>query len=131
MKRTIFFIMLFCQAIFAYCAWQLPVYNYFPNEYNAGTQNWQIKQQHNGWIYAANNYGLLEYDGFSWQNYGIYNSTVLRCLEIAPQGEIYVGGTNEFGVFNSNNIGMLSYRPLSNEVPNEYKISVKFGTYTY
>ena len=122
MKRTIFFITLFCQAVFAYCAWQLPVYNYFQSEYNAGTQNWQIRQQKNGWIYTANNYGLLQYDGFSWWKDGIWNSTVLRSLEIAENGEIYVGGSNEFGVFNSNNIGMLSYRPLSNEVPNEHKI---------
>jgi len=121
MKRTTLFIIFFCQAIFAYCAWQLPVYNYFQSQYNAGTQNWQIKQQQNGWIYAANNYGLLEYDGVAWQHYGIWNSTVLRSLEIAPCGTIYVGGTNEFGVFNSNNLGMLSYRPLSGEVPNEYK----------
>ena len=121
MKRITFFVIFFSQSFFAYCAWQLPVYNYFQNDYNAGTQNWQIKQQQNGWIYAANNYGLLEYDGSTWQHYGIWNSTVLRSLEIAPQGEIYVGGTNEFGVFNSNNLGMLSYHPLSNEVPAEYK----------
>jgi DNA-binding CsgD family transcriptional regulator len=105
----------------AVASWQLPVYNYRQTDYNAGTQNWQVKQQQSGWIYAANNYGLLEFDGFRWQHYGIWNSTVLRCLEIAPQGEIYVGGSNEFGVFAGNNMGMLSYRPLSQDIPEKYR----------
>lgn len=72
-------------------SWQAPVTNYFQKEYNGGTQSWQIKQQ-NGWMYFANNYGLLEFDGNSWQTYGIWNSTVIRSLEIDNEGTIYVGG---------------------------------------
>jgi DNA-binding CsgD family transcriptional regulator len=102
-------------------AWQLPVTNYSQKEYAAGTQTWQIKQQHNGWIYCANNYGLLEFDGDTWQHYGIWNSTVIRSLDIASDGTVYVGGTNEFGCFRSNPLGMLSYEPLSNSIPDKYR----------
>ena len=39
--------------------WQAPIANFTPDDYQAGTQNWQLTEQHNSWIYAANNYGLL------------------------------------------------------------------------
>ena len=95
--------------------------NYFQKEYNGGTQSWQIKQQQNGWMYFANNYGLLEYDGNSWQTYGIWNSTVIRSLEIDNKGTIYVGGADEYGKFTPNKFGSLDYTPLSNTIPQRYK----------
>lgn len=101
--------------------WQLPVTNFQQKDYASGTQSWQIKQQKNGWMYFANNYGLLEFDGYNWNTYGVWNSTVIRSLEIADSGEIYVGATNEFGRFSSNDLGKLSYQPLSNDLPAEYK----------
>ena len=104
-------------SIGVFAAWQLPVYNYPFTAYNGGTQNWQICQQKNGWMYFANNYGLLEFDGNEWSLYGIWNSTVIRSVEIAPDGSIYVGGSNEFGRFTSNTFGSLSYEPLSLDVP--------------
>lgn len=102
-------------------SWQLPVINYPQKEYASGTQNWQIRQQKNGWIYFANNYGLLEFDGNEWRTYGIWNSTVIRSLDISDDGTIYVGGTNEYGKFTSNDLGELSYSPLSLNVPDAYK----------
>lgn len=98
----------------------MPVTNYYPKEYAAGTQNWQLKQQMNGWIYAANNYGLLEYDGDNWQLYGIWNSSVIRSVEIDANGTIYVGGANEFGKLTPNSYGTLDYQPLSSRIPEEY-----------
>lgn len=108
-------------SVCAFAAWQLPVYNYPFTVYNGGTQNWQVRQQKNGWMYFANNYGLLEFDGNEWSLYGIWNSTVIRSVEIAPDGSIYVGGSNEFGRFTSNTFGSLSYEPLSLDVPEPYK----------
>jgi len=122
MKKSI--LLFFAITLFAHhstASWQVPVTNYFQKEYNAGTQNWQIKQQHNGWIYFANNYGLLEYDGNRWQTYGIWNSTVIRSLEIDNDGTIYVGGTNEYGKFTANKFGTLNYTPLSENIPDRYK----------
>ena len=105
----------------AAASWQAPVTNYFQKEYNGGTQSWQIKQQQNGWMYFANNYGLLEFDGNSWQTYGIWNSTVIRSLEIDNKGTIYVGGADEYGKFTANKFGSLDYTPLSNTIPQRYK----------
>ncbi|MDR1542827.1 MAG: hypothetical protein LBS50_00155 [Prevotellaceae bacterium] len=102
-------------------SWQLPVSNYSWETYNAGTQNWAVRQSQRGWIYTANNYGLLEFDGNMWRHYGIWNSTVLRSVEIGSDGTIYVGGSNEFGQFKSNALGSLTYSPLSTKLPEEYK----------
>ncbi len=122
MKRT--FTLLSCVVLFTlnlHASWQWPITNYFQKDYNAGTQTWQIRQQKNGWMYFANNYGLLEFDGNTWTTYGIYNSSVIRSLEIADDGTIFVGGANEYGKFTSNKFGGLTYEPLSQVVPDAYK----------
>lgn len=121
MKKILhFFIFLFSLGT-AQGAWQLPVTNYQQSDYSSGTQSWQIRQQKNGWMYFANNYGLLEYDGYNWNTYGVWSGTVVRSLEIGDAGEIYVGASNEFGRFTANELGKLNYTPLSNDLPAEYK----------
>lgn len=37
--------------------------NFTKNEYNAESQNWSIVQDTRGFVYFANNAGLLEFDG--------------------------------------------------------------------
>jgi len=121
MKKLVLFCLFLCLYAQAQ-AWNIPVENFYPKAYHGGTQNWQIKQQRNGWMYFANNYGLLEYDGKQWNLYGIWNSSVIRSIEIVSEDSlIYVGGTNEFGYFKPNNQGGLTYRPLSNQLPEEYR----------
>src|SRR5574344_101058 len=111
--------------VFSVCqlsaSWQAPITNYLQKDYNAGTQNWQIRQQQNGWMYFANNYGLLEYDGYDWTINGIWNSSVIRSLEMGDNGNIYVGGSGEYGYFTPNALGTLTYTPLSGAVPEAYK----------
>ncbi len=106
-------ILFFCFHLYA----EVPVVTYSPADYDAGMQNWSVDVQHNGWIYVANNYGLLEYDGDHWQLYGIWNGTVIRSVSIAESGDIYVGATNEFGRFRPNDHGGLSYDNMSLSVP--------------
>ncbi len=119
--KFLFVVLLLVVSVSVFSAWQLPITNYPQKEYGAGTQTWQIKQQYNGWLYFANNYGLLEFDGQKWGVYGIWNSTVIRSLEIGEEGQIYVGGTNEYGVFESTDKGTLQYIPLSLNVDERYK----------
>lgn len=104
-----------------YADWTPVVRHFTPNDYGAGTQNWGIAEQANGWIYVANNYGLLEFDGSRWQLYGISNSTAVRSVARDTLGNIYVGGTDEFGVFSSDGYGGLTYRSLSDSLPTRYR----------
>ncbi len=108
-------------SLFLYAEWVPLVRTFTPDDYGAGTQNWALLQQQNGWIYAANNYGILEYDGSRWELYGIGNSTVVRAIATDSSGAIYAGGTDEFGVFRSDGHGTLTYRSLVENIPVRYR----------
>ena len=97
----------------AVAVWQTPVTNYTRTDYGAGTQNWCIAQRADGWVYAANNYGLLEYDGSRWDLYGLWNSSAVRSICVTDDGDIFAGGYNEFGRFESDGLGNLRYEPIS------------------
>ncbi len=98
-------------------AWQIPVTNYSRETYGAGRQNWAIAERADGWIYVANEYGLVEYDGARWSLYGLNNSSSPRSVKVTESGDIYCGGANEFGVFRSNGLGGLEYDNLSKLMP--------------
>ena len=104
-----------------HASWSPIIRHFTPKDYGAGTQNWDIVEQVNGWMYVANNYGLLETDGCHWNLYGISNSTAVRATTIDQDGSIYVGGTDEFGVFYSDSLGGLKYQQLSTNIPERYR----------
>ncbi len=87
--------------------------NYTKTTYQSGTQNWDIDQDTNGNVYFANNNGLLQFDGSTWQTYKIPNSNNVRSVKFDPKsGRVYVGAYNEFGYFESDESGTLSYVSL-------------------
>lgn len=87
--------------------------NYKRSDYKGGTQNWNIDQDKNGNVYFANNSGLIQFDGSTWNKYSLPNNTAIRSLKIEASGKIYVGGNNEFGFFKSDAKGKLQYHSLS------------------
>ncbi|MGM9837842.1 MAG: two-component regulator propeller domain-containing protein [Paludibacteraceae bacterium] len=119
-----------CIVLFSVCAlslyaeWAPLVSHFTPDGYGGGTQNWALMQQANGWMYAANNYGMLEYDGSTWSLYGLSNSTVVRSLATDTAGHLYVGGTDEFGYFAPNGFGQQEYHSLVYSIPERYR---RFG----
>lgn len=94
------------------------VKNYKRSDYKGGTQNWSIDQDKNGYIYFANNSGLIQFDGSTWSKYALPNNTPIRSLKIYS-GKIFVGGNNEFGYFKPNEKGELKYFSLSKLIPNK------------
>ena len=104
-----------------FAEWVPLVRTFTPDDYEAGTQNWALLQQRNGWIYAANNYGMLEYDGSRWKLYGIGNGTVVRAIATDTAGTVYAGGTDEFGVFRPNAYGTQKYHSLVDNIPPRYR----------
>jgi len=91
------------------------IQNYFKKESNSGTQNWNIIQHQNNWMYFANNSGLLEFDGYRWKLYPIGNYTNVRSLFYdEPNDKIYAGAHNEFGFYSRNERGILKYHSLTN-----------------
>lgn len=102
--------------------WNVPVTNYAVADYAAGTQNWQLLTTSNGWLYAANNYGLLEYDGADWRVYGLYYGNLPRSIAKMGEKAIFIGATNDFGVFSPTTTGGMTYTSL---LPND--IEPNFG----
>lgn len=117
MKHFSFFICLyfFLTANTAFANWQRSVTNYNRQSYKAANQNWMIEQHPNGWMYFANNKGLLEFDGETWNTYSIHNAKT-RAVKHGNDGRIYVGGLGQFGYFTPNVHGGLDYTCLSDSL---------------
>ena len=103
---------LLCLSQLLYAGWNVPVTNYAVADYAAGTQNWQLLTTDNGWLYAANNYGLLEYDGAQWRVYGLYYGNLPRSIAKMDEKAIFIGATNDFGVFTPTSTGGMQYTSL-------------------
>lgn len=95
------------------------IINYSKQAYNAGAQNWDIKQGQNGLIYFGNNEGLLSFDGTFWKIYPLPNHTIVRAIEISKDQKIYVGGQNELGYYSPGENGCLAYHSLVNLIPKQ------------
>ncbi len=118
------FILLFCLLASAGLAGQntlgLPeIINYSKQVYNAGTQNWDIRQDATGFVYFANNDGLLTFDGTFWHLYPLPNRTIVRAIDIGQDGRIYTGGQNELGYFAAGVNGRLQFHSLLNLIPQQ------------
>ncbi|WP_420315887.1 triple tyrosine motif-containing protein [Ekhidna sp.] len=93
------------------------VTTYTPTEYEGGIQNWDINQDTSGFVYIANNYGLLEFDGASWKNYPIDGATKTRSVLVqSSTNRIYVGGQKQLGYFERTQSG-ISYQNLVEYIP--------------
>ena len=114
-KNYLFYFLFYSNVIFAQfnIAGIPEIKNYKRVDYKAETQNWGIDQDTYGNIYFANNDGLLQYDGTSWNKYTTPSSTSIRSIKIDDSGKIFVGGYNEFGYFKSNSKGKLVYFSIS------------------
>lgn len=120
-KRFLVLVLTLGYSVIMSAFWSPLIEHFSPQDYQAGTQNWDIVEHANGWIYVANNYGLLETDGTRWKLYGIHNATAIRSLVLGDDGAIYVGGTDEFGVFRSDGLGGLRYENLTLNIPERYR----------
>lgn len=94
--------------------------NYSPSNYNAGTQNWRLDMSPNGILYAANNEGLLYFDGNKWDSHPLPNGTITRSIELMGDS-IFVGGQDEFGYFKKEDQNTLTYHSLWEAIPENIK----------
>ncbi len=84
--------------------------------YNNGSQIWQISEYSNGWMYFANNNGLVQHNGSSWSSYSFGIRHASHAVMASKTRKcIFVGGINEFGYFKTRANGDLVYRSISNK----------------
>jgi len=87
--------------------------NYADDTYLEVGKNWDISQAENGSMYFANNYGLIEFDGYEWTRIGQPNNqSELRSFAI-NENRIYIGGTAEIGYFEKEEAGNFVYTELN------------------
>jgi hypothetical protein len=92
-----------------------PIKFYTPNQYKAENQNWAISQADNKNIYIANNKGLLEFNGASWQLYPSQNETIVRSVKVVND-TIFTGCYMDFGFWKKNIQGFLEYTSLTQKL---------------
>ena len=95
--------------------------NFPKSEYNAGTQNWAISQDNNGFIYVANNDGLLSYDGVRWDLIEISSTLPLRSICIDTKNSIYVGMFNDFGIIKREEPNKPVFQSFKHLLPDGYE----------
>ncbi len=93
--------------------------NYPRSEYNAATQNWVINQDSNGFIYFANNDGLLSFNGAEWDLTRVSSSSPLRSIMTDGKNNVYAGLINDFGIIHGEPDMAPVFRSLKNLVPEE------------
>jgi ligand-binding sensor domain-containing protein/DNA-binding CsgD family transcriptional regulator len=96
------------------------VQNYSKSLYQSGNQNWSITKDERGVMYFGNADGLLSFDGKYWQLHDMPNGLIVRAVAADGKGKIYAGGFGEFGYWQNNSKGFLSYHSLIAKVPKKY-----------
>ena len=123
--RRLLFILLLPLSLVAHAEdlWQRAVINYSRQTYHSGNQNWQISQSDEGWMYFANNNGLLEFDGSLWNTSPLPGLAKVRCVK-AVSDTVYVGALGQFGRFVRNAKGNMVYEMLSANVQESAKMNI-------
>jgi serine phosphatase RsbU (regulator of sigma subunit) len=85
-------------------------------QHSGGVQSWDIIQSNDHSIYIANNNGILEFNGEKWTKFELVNFQHPRALAKNEQGDIFVGGQNEFGVISHNEIGKVYSKKISTAI---------------
>ena len=87
MQRLLFLVFFFIP-VYLTCQELPPITKYSTEDYSADNQNWMISQNKDGFIYAANNGGLLEFDGERWVKYSSPNNTIIRSVNVIQPNEL-------------------------------------------
>jgi len=100
--------------------------NYSKQEYQAASQNWSVAQDANGYMYFANNIGLLEFDGITWTLYPAPEGAIIRAVAVDQNNKVFTAGYREMGYWERNELGRLEYHSLKQEVEQYFTNNEEF-----
>ena len=96
---------------------KVPLEKHFnQKDYNGGTQSWSFDQDNTGILYVANNEGLLEFDGKTWNKFSVPFTNKIRAVKVDNQNKIFVGGQGQIGFFNKTKNGII-FTSLLDKLP--------------
>ena len=118
MKRLFLSISLLFCCIYA-SGYYPVVKNYTKNEYKGSSKTWHITQSSCGNIWAANNSGILEFDGREWSIIEAKNKTGMRSLLFDEDSDrLYFGAVNETGYLDFHDRRHINYVSLLDTLSN-------------
>jgi His Kinase A (phospho-acceptor) domain len=101
------------------------IQNFLPEDYDGHGQNWDVIQDLRGVSYIANNTGLLEYDGNSWNLIEHETESYPTSLAIDEDGRIFIGFDNGIGYLHPDSTGNYEIVSITKFVPDSLR---DFGT---
>ena len=90
---------------------------YTPQIYKAHKQNFDILRDKNGFIYSANNNGILKYNNHDWQLIKTKNTAYIKAIGISDNGVIYAGGQGDLGYLKKDSLGKEHFVSLMSILP--------------
>lgn len=96
--------------------------NYSPQDYGADGVNWWIVEDDRGFLYFANNNGILEFDGANWRLITPAERPETRSLVKGADGKIYVGTNGDIGYLKPDSRGKLEFFSIRNKLPEQNQI---------
>lgn len=93
------------------------VQNFSHEDSEGHHQNWFITQDKNGFIYAANGKGILEYDGVSWRLISSPGLHAVRTVLVDQKNVKWVGADRDLGYLEPDSLGFLQFKSLKDKIP--------------
>ena len=120
---TILLLFLFIPLAGVASGWNSFIVNFDKSIYGKGTQTWQIAPYDEKWVYFANKNGMVQFDGNVWNVFPMNNASDVRSiLASVAQKRVYVGGINEFGYYEPDADGLLSYHCMSDTLDSAVRL---------
>ncbi|WP_243456831.1 triple tyrosine motif-containing protein [Polaribacter batillariae] len=114
-RLRLFFLQLFLFVSSLHYAQEFPPINiFYTDDYQAENQNWAISQCEEGFIYVANNKGLLEYNGATWRLFETPNETIMRSVK-SHDNKIFTGFYMDFGFWIKDEFGELNFTSIAKQ----------------
>ena len=125
-RSIIFFVLILPGQLHFFASAENYLKNYTKQEYRAASQNWSVAQDAKGYMYFANNIGLLEFDGITWTLYPAPEGAVIRAVAVDRNNRIFTAGYRELGYWERNQFGQLEYFSLKREVESNFTANEEF-----
>lgn len=126
---VLFTFVLCVQTLHVFSQVKLPsflIQNFSQQDYQASCQNWDLTVTPDGCLYAANNSGLLVFDGNTWTTHELPGQSVINAVTLF-RDTIFTGQNNDFGYWNTDASGAFSYHSLRYLLP---ELKLKDETFT-
>ncbi|MBE2213611.1 MAG: response regulator [Opitutaceae bacterium] len=93
---------------------------FLPEDYRGESQMSDVVQTPDGLIYGATLGAVHEYDGTSWRAIPVPTSWIMD-LDVTSEGQVAVTGEDEFGLLEPDARGVMRYRSLVDQVPQDLR----------